>query len=75
MRSLLIMNQGATPMPTPNELRLQAKECLELANRTNEYYVRVTLKELAQKLHRDARQAERRKRDLATSSNLEAPPR
>jgi hypothetical protein len=62
-------------MPTARELRAQAKECLELAERTNEYYVKVTLKELAQKLGRDAHQAERRKRDLATSFNLETHPR
>jgi hypothetical protein len=53
---------------------LKAKECLELANRTNEYHVKVSLKELAQKLNRDARKAERGKRDLAISSNLEVHP-
>jgi hypothetical protein len=61
-------------MPTPKELRVQAKDCLELANRANDYYVKVALKDLAQKLHHDARQAERRKRDLATYSNVEAHP-
>jgi hypothetical protein len=61
MRTLLDYEyQGATPMLTPKELRYWAKECLELANRTNEHYVKVSLKELAQKLHRDASQAERR---------------
>ena len=40
-------------MPTPKELRLQAEECLELADKANEFYVRTALKELAQKLHRD----------------------
>ena len=47
-------------MPTPKELRLQAEEFLELADKANEFYVRTALKELAQKLHRDARKAERR---------------
>jgi hypothetical protein len=59
-------------MLAPTELRVQAKECPELANRTNEYYAKVALKELARKLHRDARQAERRQRDLASFSKRQA---
>jgi hypothetical protein len=62
-------------MPTPKELRVQAKDCLELARNTTDYYVKVVLKELAQKLQIDAHQAERRKRDLAIYSNMEAHPR
>ena len=50
-------------MPTVQQLRTQAKQCLELANRTNELYAKNALKELAQNLNRQARQAERRERD------------
>jgi hypothetical protein len=64
--------QGKNAMPTPTELRVQAKECLELANKTNEHYAKVALKELSHKLHRDARQAERRERDMASFSKLQA---
>ena len=62
-------------MPTTKELRLQAKECLELAKATNQYYVRIALTELAQKLNREARQAERRERDTVLFSNLQMSPR
>ena len=55
--------EGATPMPTVQQLRTQAKQCLELANRTNELYAKNALKELAQNLNRQARQAEHRDRD------------
>jgi hypothetical protein len=48
---------------TAKEYRQQAKEYLELANTTNEFYVRTALIELAQKRNRQARQAERRDRD------------
>jgi RNA processing factor Prp31 len=51
-------------MPTTTaELRSQAKECLELASRTNEYYAQSALRELARELNRKARQTERRERD------------
>jgi F0F1-type ATP synthase membrane subunit b/b' len=50
-------------MPTVQQLRSQAKQCLELANRTSELYAKNALKELAQDLNRQARQAERRDRD------------
>ena len=56
-------------MPTTKELRLQAQECLELAKATNQFYVRTALTELAQKLNREARQAERRERDTVFFSN------
>jgi NH3-dependent NAD+ synthetase len=59
-------------MPTSNELRVQAKDCLELARNATDYYAKIVLKELAQKLQHDAHQAERRKRDFATYSNMEA---
>jgi hypothetical protein len=62
---------GAGAMPTPKELRLQAQECLELAKATTEYYARNALADLARRLSRDARQAERRERDLALYSNCE----
>jgi hypothetical protein len=54
-------------MRTPNELRFQAKECLELADKTKDFYARTVLIELAQRLNREARQAARRDRDLAFS--------
>lgn len=50
-------------MPTVQELRVQAKQCLELADRTRELDAKNALKELAQGLNRQARQAERRERD------------
>jgi len=56
-------------MPTSTELRIQAS--LELANRANEYYAKTTLQELAQRLNREARQAERRQRDLANFRKLQ----
>jgi hypothetical protein len=59
-------------MQTATELRWQAKQCLELANATNEFYAKSALKELAQIFCRDAHQAERRERDLAAFSNLQA---
>jgi hypothetical protein len=59
-------------VPTPNELRVQAKECLELASRTSQYHAKVALTELAHKFQRDARQVERRERDLATYFGVEA---
>jgi hypothetical protein len=55
-------------MPTPKELRSQAKECLELAEASAEFYVRDALTDLARHLNRDARQAERRERDIAIRS-------
>jgi hypothetical protein len=59
-------------MPTAKELRVQAKECLELADTASEFYVRTALKDLAQKLSREARQTERRERDMGALSNLQA---
>ena len=50
-------------MPTVQQLRTQAKQCLELANRTNDFDARSALRDLAQALHRQARQAEHRERD------------
>jgi hypothetical protein len=58
-------SQGSEAMRTSEELRIQAKDCLQLANGTDEYYAKVTLQELAHSLHREARQAERRERDMA----------
>ena len=31
-------------MPTPKELRVQAKDCLELARNATDYYAKVVLK-------------------------------
>ena len=59
-------------MPTAKEYRAQAKECMALANTTKEFYARTALTELARKLNRDARQAERREGDTAARSNLQA---
>jgi hypothetical protein len=59
-------------MPTARELRFQAKECLELADTANEFFVKSALKDLARKLSRDAHQVERRERDMAAYSNLQA---
>jgi hypothetical protein len=59
-------------MPTANEYRAQAKECMALANTSEEFYVRTALTELARKLNRDARQAERREGDMAVRSKLQA---
>jgi hypothetical protein len=58
-------------MPTAKELRLQAKECLELARASNEYFVRTALTELARELHRQARQAER-EHEIGAHSHLQA---
>jgi hypothetical protein len=52
-------------MPAPNEYRFQAIECLKLADEAKEFYVKDALIELARKLNRDARQAERRARDFS----------
>jgi hypothetical protein len=59
-------------MPTPKELRSQAQECLELAKTSTEFYVRNALADLAKRLNREARQAERRERDIATYSGMHA---
>jgi hypothetical protein len=59
-------------MPTAKEYRAQAKECMALANTTNEFYVRTGLTELARKFSREAHQAERRERDMVVAfSNLQ----
>jgi hypothetical protein len=60
----LFIQIRSADMPTAMELRLQAKECLELAKAANEFYIKDALADLARKLCRDARQAERRSRDL-----------
>jgi hypothetical protein len=53
-------SRAATVMHTHMELWFQAKQCLELARGTNEYYAKVALRELARKFKRHARRAERR---------------
>jgi hypothetical protein len=55
-------------MRTAQELRSQARDCLELAARASDDVARISLRELAQRLNRDARQAERRERDFAACS-------
>jgi hypothetical protein len=52
-------------MPTAKELRLQAKDCLELADKVHEYYAKAALTEIARELTRAAHQTERRERDFA----------
>jgi hypothetical protein len=47
-------------MPTARVLWFQAKECLELADRANEFFVKTALTELAQELSREAQRVERR---------------
>jgi hypothetical protein len=59
-------------MQSVTELRFRAKQCLELANTTNELDAKTALRELARKLSRDAHQAERRERDMGAYSNLQA---
>ena len=58
-------------MPTAKEYRLEAKACLELADRANEH-VRSALIELARDYERAARQAERRERDMTAFSDFQA---
>jgi len=58
-------------MLSAKELRFKARNCLELADRTNEVYAKEALKSLAQRYSRDARQAERRERDLAIYPRLQ----
>jgi hypothetical protein len=48
-------------MPTSNELRVQAKDCLDLARDANDFYVKIALKELAQRFQDEAQQIEQRK--------------
>jgi hypothetical protein len=62
---------GSGAMLTAKELRFKARNCLELADRTNKVYTKEALKSLAQRLNRDARQAERRERDLANYPRLQ----
>jgi hypothetical protein len=65
-------DDGARAMQSVTELRFRAKQCLELANTTNELDAKTALRELARKLSRDAHQAERRERDMGAYSNLQA---
>ena len=58
-------------MLSAKELRFRARNCLELADRTSEVSAKEALKLLAQRYNRDARQAERRERDLATYPRLQ----
>jgi hypothetical protein len=53
-------------LPAAKEYRLEAKACLELADRANEFHVKSALIELARDYDRAARQAERRERDIPT---------
>jgi hypothetical protein len=47
-----------TPMPTSKEFRQYAKECLELAEHAEEFYVRITLVELADEFKTQAEKIE-----------------
>ena len=60
-------------MPTAKEYRLEAKACLELAERANEFHVKSALIELARDYDRAARQAERRERDITAFSDFQPP--
>ncbi len=64
-------------MPTASEYRCEAKSFLELANRTNELYVKDALRELALEYLRAARQVERldRDRNALAVPNFRAPSR
>ena len=50
-------------MPTARELRFRAKDCRQLADSANEFFVRTPLHELAQDLDDAAGQLERRGRE------------
>jgi hypothetical protein len=53
------VESGDFAMPTPNDYREQAAECLELTNEANEWYVKKALLELAVEFRRRAEKLER----------------
>jgi hypothetical protein len=53
-------------MRTAKEYRVEARECLELARQTNDFFVKTSLMELARDYDRAAHLAERRASDLDT---------
>jgi hypothetical protein len=57
---------GAPPMPTSKEYRQQAMDCLELANRPNELYVKTALLELVAEFNNAAEELERNERCTET---------
>jgi hypothetical protein len=52
-------------MPTPQEYRQQAKECLELAFETNELYVQTALIEMAADFNKIAEKLEHNRKRAA----------
>ena len=52
------VKSGEITMPTPNEYRQQASECLELMKEANEWYVRTALLELAVEFQKRAQKLE-----------------
>jgi hypothetical protein len=52
-------NSGRSPMPTPKEYRLRARECLELTDEANQWYVKTALLQLAAELQKRAERLER----------------
>jgi hypothetical protein len=47
-----------TPKTTPKEYRLRARECLELTDEANEWYVKTALLQLAAEFQRRAERLE-----------------
>jgi hypothetical protein len=54
-------------MPTAQEYRVQAKQCMELAGQSQELYVKDALADMAREFDRAAHQAERRARDMRSA--------
>jgi len=52
-------NSGRSPMPTPTEYRLRARECLELTDEANQWYVKSALMQLAAEFQKRAERLER----------------
>jgi hypothetical protein len=52
-------------MPTPQEYRQQAEECLELAGQTKEYYVKTSLIEMAADFNEIAEKLENKQKRAA----------
>jgi hypothetical protein len=50
---------GEIAMPTPNEYRLRAHECLELTSEADQWYVKTALLKLAAEFQKRAERLER----------------
>jgi hypothetical protein len=55
---------GEIAMPTSNEYRLRADECLELMNEANQWYVNTALLKLAAEFQKRAERLERSNESL-----------